>query len=401
MMKKILTSLVLLSLICVVLVGAETSGLSTTSSSPAPKPVCAGLGENVYDMDSKGPTSCCSGLVLKLCTGTCTPSILGTCEKACEGVEYNGNCYRTSFVVEDQDTFYTTKEIIKVTDIEGSHCGTDENGETICTPTASSVDLTINYRCTGGTCPTYEEQIILLKDEQVQLEFSGIILKLKSTNVNLATPTATIEIISGTSSCPTDCNCDSNGNIISCDISSCPSGCICKGGTTTCPSEKEPTITTTIQTSKAETTSTKEESTSTKEETSSKSEKTTSISLSKVEDKTSIKSESGKVEAVTSEKVVVVDSKLLIETSTGTKEIKVMPEEAEESAKESLKIESVKEVELTTESEKAVYSVTGTKKAKVIAVFPVEMKVEAKVSAETGEVISMEKPWWSFLAKEE
>ena len=87
MMKKILTSLVLLSLICVVLVGAETSGLSTTSSSPAPKPVCAGLGENVYDMDSKGPTSCCSGLVLKLCTGTCTPSILGTCEKACEGVD--------------------------------------------------------------------------------------------------------------------------------------------------------------------------------------------------------------------------------------------------------------------------------------------------------------------------
>jgi len=40
---------------------------------------CAGAGANVYDMASKGPTSCCGGFVLQRCEGECTPSILGTC----------------------------------------------------------------------------------------------------------------------------------------------------------------------------------------------------------------------------------------------------------------------------------------------------------------------------------
>lgn len=44
-------------------------------------PVCAKIGERVYDMSSKGPISCCIGLVLKKCIGVCTPSILGTCEQ--------------------------------------------------------------------------------------------------------------------------------------------------------------------------------------------------------------------------------------------------------------------------------------------------------------------------------
>jgi len=56
---------------------------------------------------------------------------------------------------------------------------------------------------------------------------------------------------------------------------------------------------------------------------------------------------------------------------------------------------------LKEESEKAVYSVSGTRQAKIIAVFSVDMKIQAKVSAETGEIISIKKPWWSFLAKEE
>ncbi len=107
--------------------------------------------------------------------------------------------------------------------------------------------------------------------------------------------------------------------------------------------------------------------------------------------------QSGKVEVVTSEKVFVVNSKLLIETSTGTKEIKVMPEEVSEI----LGTSSIETAELKAEDEKTAYFVTGTKKAKVLMVFPTEMKVEAKVNAETGEIISMEKPWWSFLAKEE
>ena len=87
-----------------------------------------------------------------------------------------------------------------------------------------------------------------------------------------------------------------------------------------------------------------------------------------------------------------------MQTSTGsTKEIKVMPEEVSEIlGTSSTEITGLKE-----ESEKAVYSVSGTRQAKIIAVFSVDMKIQAKVSAETGEIISIKKPWWSFLAKEE
>ncbi|MBU1051028.1 MAG: hypothetical protein KJ718_00535 [Nanoarchaeota archaeon] len=86
-----------------------------------------------------------------------------------------------------------------------------------------------------------------------------------------------------------------------------------------------------------------------------------------------------------------------MQTSTGTKEIKVMPEEISEI----LGTSTIEITELKEESEKAVYSVTGTKKARIVAIFPVDMKIQAKVSAETGEIPSIEKPWWSFLAKEE
>ena len=46
-------------------------------------PDCAEEGENIYDMASKGPTSCCAGLILEPCEGICTMSIPGKCVKAC------------------------------------------------------------------------------------------------------------------------------------------------------------------------------------------------------------------------------------------------------------------------------------------------------------------------------
>jgi len=345
MIEKILTSLVLISLICVVLVGAETSGLSSTSVG----------GQN----SNKNYTSCQEGCALNIGTGQCVCG--GGSSPECQGVEYNGNCYTNSFSVKEGDTFYTQKEIIEVTGVEGSHCGIDENGQTICTNTISSVDLKINYRCTGNICPNYESQITLIAGEETKLEFTKILLKLKGTNVNVDPSTAEFEIAF--------------------QASSCRAGCICNDNIITCPNEQEPTITTEIQTSSISGTSVQSSSgTSTQEETST----TSTISLSKTEaGGTSI--QSGDVEIVTSENVSVINSKLTIQTSSGSiKEIKVMPEEV---ITESLKIESVKEVELITESEKAVYSISGTKKAKVIAVFPVEMKVEAKVSAETGKII--------------
>jgi len=284
-MKKILVSLALLSLICVVLVQAETittcreimcaegsSSYNTgevdsygcpvldcspqTTSSGVSKSLCAKEGEYIYKVETEGSTSCCSGLIN---SGWITG-----------------------------DNFQT--------------------GETI----------------TRGTC-----------------------VKIQT------------------------------------NISSCIVGCVCTGETMTCPSEQQPTITTIVQSGILTN--------------SVASPASATISMTKtISGGTSI--QSGNVEVLTSEKVFVTNSKLIMQTTSGSsKEIKVMPEEISEI----LGTSTIKSIELKEESEKAVYSVSGTKQAKVIAVFPVDMKIQTKVSAETGEIISMEKPWWSFLAKEE
>jgi len=83
-MKKILTSLVLLSLICVVLVGAETSEQSQTTSTGVPRPLCSGEGDYIYNDETEGPTSCCAGFVSKLVTGA-PPAVVGRCTADCVG----------------------------------------------------------------------------------------------------------------------------------------------------------------------------------------------------------------------------------------------------------------------------------------------------------------------------
>jgi hypothetical protein len=180
--------------------------------------------------------------------------------------------------------------------------------------------------------------------------------------------------------CQKDCTTNTNQILRNNEFSNCPQACICEGETNICPSEKEPTITTEVQSG-----------TSTSGEVSPTS---TTIALSKTETGgTSI--QSGNVEVITSEKVSVINSKLTMQTSSGTdKEIKVMPEEAIAI----LGMNSVQSTELKDESEKAVYSISGTKQEKILLVFPVNMNIKAKVNAQTGEIISLEKPWWSFLA---
>jgi uncharacterized membrane protein YkoI len=89
------------------------------------------------------------------------------------------------------------------------------------------------------------------------------------------------------------------------------------------------------------------------------------------------------------------ENTLYIEASTGRIVINILPEEASSKATE---IETVKEMELKQEDEKPIYLIKGEKFSRILAIFPVKLKIETKVSAETGEVLSVEKPWWSFLA---
>jgi len=104
----------------------------------------------------------------------------------------------------------------------------------------------------------------------------------------------------------------------------------------------------------------------------------------------------GKEIIKTNLELLEMNRKLYIKNSEGKKtQIKVLPEEAIEKAP---KIENIDEIRITTSKDETVYSIIGTKNAKLFFMIPVLAEVEQRVSIEDGELISTKKPWWSFLA---
>jgi hypothetical protein len=96
-----------------------------------------------------------------------------------------------------------------------------------------------------------------------------------------------------------------------------------------------------------------------------------------------------------SQEVDVVNSKLVMRTSSGKESlINVMPEEALDLAGGS---EKVKKIELKEELEKPTYSINSKKRERLLFLIPVSLEIETKINAENGDVISVKKPWWSFL----
>lgn len=113
--------------------------------------------------------------------------------------------------------------------------------------------------------------------------------------------------------------------------------------------------------------------------------------------KTTIKA--GNVESKTAQDVSYENNKVYAETAAGKKEIKIMPDTASERA-----IERLGELNFTIilkevgQDTKLVYEMNATKEARVIGIFKVKAEVKARVDAQTGEIISVKRPWWAFLA---
>lgn len=105
-----------------------------------------------------------------------------------------------------------------------------------------------------------------------------------------------------------------------------------------------------------------------------------------------------KVAAFTREKLILEENKLSLETEKGEKQIRVLPDLAYRKTLEK-EVQEIKEVELKQEAEKPIFSVRGTKKAKLFFLFPVTLNIETKIDAETSEILSVRKPWWSFFAR--
>lgn len=103
-------------------------------------------------------------------------------------------------------------------------------------------------------------------------------------------------------------------------------------------------------------------------------------------------------------------TKLSVKMSNGqNSEIKVMPDTASQKALERLRLKvcseedgcsiQLKEVGEGQDATMA-YELKTQRKSKFLGIFNSNMDVEAQVDAETGEIIKVNKPWWSFLATE-
>jgi len=103
-------------------------------------------------------------------------------------------------------------------------------------------------------------------------------------------------------------------------------------------------------------------------------------------------------------------TKLKMKLSNGRNaEIKIMPDTASETALQRLRLKvcseennctiQLKEVGKGNETQ-AAYEIQAQRHAKLLGMFRLKMQTKAQISAETGELIRVKKPWWAFLATE-
>jgi uncharacterized membrane protein YkoI len=113
------------------------------------------------------------------------------------------------------------------------------------------------------------------------------------------------------------------------------------------------------------------------------------------DEKGKFKIKSGDKEAESDLEISEQDLKVVVKTSSGTAELKVLPDQA---AAKGLKVEEVKSMKLVEEKGNPVYDISGKKRGRLFALIPVSGDVEQKVDAQSGEIIYTKTPWWSFLA---
>jgi hypothetical protein len=89
---------------------------------------------------------------------------------------------------------------------------------------------------------------------------------------------------------------------------------------------------------------------------------------------------------------------LELNASGFTKEISVMPAQAVQKVRATN--QSFRSMELLMEQGRAVYKVQEQRAARLLGFIPVNLSVQSTVDATDGELISVVRPWWGFLAIE-
>ncbi len=95
------------------------------------------------------------------------------------------------------------------------------------------------------------------------------------------------------------------------------------------------------------------------------------------------------------QRVRLEDGQLILNQSGVDKVLSVLPSQAMNQLKATNK--TVKSIELAVEQNRTVYKVKEEKQVKLFGLIPVNLSVESSVDAVNGEIVNVNKPWWSFL----
>jgi len=101
----------------------------------------------------------------------------------------------------------------------------------------------------------------------------------------------------------------------------------------------------------------------------------------------------GETTTKTKEPISIEGNDLKIQTSEGKMPINVLPNAITKMViqKEPQKLN---DVSLKVVDKQPIYETTGLKEEKVLNLIPIKMPIKTKISAQTGEILSVEKPWW-------
>lgn len=97
------------------------------------------------------------------------------------------------------------------------------------------------------------------------------------------------------------------------------------------------------------------------------------------------KSNDGKIYAVSKDNETII--------------IKMLPDQVREKIRERLARQLGNESIFLDEN--GTYQYQAEKKAKLFFIFPINVSVQAEINPETGEVLKLKNPWWSFLAQDD
>ena len=62
-------------------------------------------------------------------------------------------------------------------------------------------------------------------------------------------------------------------------------------------------------------------------------------------------------------------------------------------------IQEISETKSSEENGKIVYIISGSSSGKLFGIIPVKAEIQEKISEQTGKIIEVKKPWWSFLVR--